>query len=139
MCRKERTVCEQQIQSKLCQLEEAEEAWRRKTEEQWREVGRCWHHCANGHELCVYHVSLLQTMAQAEMLALQHTDFKRAKAREMRASRADDHAANLARVQSEEEEKLALVKEELEVKARKSRELLCSKENAIRQVGYGTT
>ena len=87
----------------------------------------------------VYHVSLLQTMAQAEMLALQHTDFKRAKAREMRASRADDHAANLARVQSEEEEKLALVKEELEVKARKSRELLCSKENAIRQVGYGTT
>lgn len=73
------------------------------------------------------------------MLALQHTDFKRTKAREMRALWANEHAANLARIQSEEEEKLALVKEELEMKARKSRELLCSKENAIHQVGHVTT
>ena len=39
VCR-ERSAREQQIQSKLQQLEEAEEVWRRTTEEQWREV-RC--------------------------------------------------------------------------------------------------
>ena len=82
---------------------------------------------------------LLQMMAQAEVLAKQHTDMKRAKVREMRVLWANEHAANLARVQSEEDEKLALAKEELEVKDRKSRELLCSKENAIRQVGHMTT
>ena len=77
-------------------------------------------------------------MAHAEMLAAQHTNLKRTKAREMRAMWANEHAANLARVQSEEEAKLALVKEELEVKARKSEELLSNKENSIRQVGHVT-
>ena len=80
-----------------------------------------------------------QSMAQAEVLAKQSTDMKRAKAREMRALWANEHAANLARVQSEEEEKVASTLEELEAKDRKTRQLLCSRENAIRQVRHVTT
>ena len=80
-----------------------------------------------------------QSMAQAEVLVKQSTDMKRAKAREMRALWANEHAANLARVQSEEEEKVASTLEELEAKDRKTRQLLCSRENAIRQVRHVTT